>query len=511
VVICTLQLLTCYVLCQVKLLTSSILGSSFLKNVYSIYQYPDQSRTTTWQPTVGLVSLVNATVAAQDFYAVRNLRQSLSAVSANQASVAGTTPYSPPSTTSANSNNNPGTGAKTTSTAIIIACSIVGFFVLAIAAFVGWWFWRRKNESGGGAMGYGRRRKRKSDDDSSRRSEDMGMGMMGLGMGMGRPETHRSDHSTSTLRSKKHEEVQRQKSMIEGYGVNYYDEGEVISRTREGDRDGDNEGDSWTEGGDSIRLGYIPELLEEEDNTTKMGTRMERASSGGSTPARGRSDKLRSSGLRETSVPKPEVRPAELNLGGNNGEDETDMVDLIALSPPKSHSAPRSRSRSQSRVQSQIRSSGSTSLSAPLDSGFDGSNGPGMGTASGNMSGPYPQPVYNSPTNANAALPSTTANPTAQAQSQARSKSKSRGLSMNMSGPFPTPNRTSLAQSSGSGHGQGQGQGQGSGVTSGVNGRAGVRKDSSASPMYEYDIRTSDYFGVPIVHSQPGDHQWSKG
>lgn len=157
-----------------------VLGSSFLKNVYSVFQYPDASKGA-WQPTVGFVSLTNPSTAAKDFYAVRNLRQSLSDVSNGNGAGA------PPSPGS----GSPAAQHRVVSTAIIAACSVIGFFVLAAAAFCAWWFWLRRKLGATGVVEYK---------------------MANLNGG-----SSPSDQGISTVRSRKHETTQRQKSMVEGY------------------------------------------------------------------------------------------------------------------------------------------------------------------------------------------------------------------------------------------------------------------------------------------------------
>nr|ODN86690.1 hypothetical protein L203_03938 [Cryptococcus depauperatus CBS 7841] len=199
-----------------------ILGSSFLKNVYSIYQYPDTNSHSTWQPTVGLVSLTNASIASQDFYAVRVLHQSLSLVSSNQASTNPNAPgYNPTP-----HDGDTSAGKKAVSSTVIAVGSVVGFFVLASAAFCAWWFWLRRKFGAGGVVVYKTRQRRSYLHD------------------------RKSDYSSSTLRNKKHDYTQRQKSMIQGY-MDYEDDFWV----------------SGTEGADSIRLGYIPEPVEKYDET----------------------------------------------------------------------------------------------------------------------------------------------------------------------------------------------------------------------------------------------------
>ncbi|KAK8845361.1 hypothetical protein IAR55_006074 [Kwoniella newhampshirensis] len=243
-----------------------ILGSSFLKNVYAIFQYPDVSRASNWQPTVGLIPLTNASVASQDFYAVRTLHQSLSTVSSShQSTYGGTTPtgQNPQSSSAAAA-----TGRKVASTAVIAACSVVGFFVLAAAAFCAWWFWLRRKFGAGGVVEY-----------KSAPVRPNGAAAL------------KSDASTSTLRSKKHSETSRQKSMVEGYS--------------------DFEGDSWlstTEGGDSIRLGYMPEVVEEEDEgrQTRGG---DWRSSRGSSLARERIVEEEEAGIPLVDLADPKIPP----------------------------------------------------------------------------------------------------------------------------------------------------------------------------------------------------------
>ncbi|WVQ76421.1 hypothetical protein IAR50_006088 [Cryptococcus sp. DSM 104548] len=209
-----------------------ILGSAFMKNVYSIFKYPDTKKDVTWQPTVGLVPLTNASIASQDFYAVRVLHESLSIVSTTQATNAGGSGV-----------YNPGTGAvagtsgkKASNTAIIAASSVAGFFVFAVVAFCAWWFFLRRKFGATGSVPIRSFKRRPSATD------------------------HKSDHSMSTLRTQKHDYTNRQKSIIDGYKD--YDDDEWVS---------------GTEGGDSIRLGYIPEALEEGADEERQ-TRMARSS-----------------------------------------------------------------------------------------------------------------------------------------------------------------------------------------------------------------------------------------
>lgn len=202
-----------------------VLGSSFLKNVYSIFQYPDNLGRGTWQPTVGMISLTNATVASQDFYAVRVERQSLSSVSSDHSDGVGA---ANPSATNTGSHSNASgpEGRKVLSSAMIAGISVLALFVFAVALFCAWWFWLRRRFGKDGRVEY----------------PDLTAGDSRSTRG------HSAALSTSSSRNKKHDAAQRQKSMIEGYSD--YD-------------------DSWvstTEGADSIRLGYLPEVLEEHDD-----------------------------------------------------------------------------------------------------------------------------------------------------------------------------------------------------------------------------------------------------
>jgi len=319
----------------------SILGSAFLKNVYTIFQYPDENRTNkdTWQPTVGMISLTNASEASIDFYAVRFLHQSLSSVSAAQKSISPVTSSSAPSTPSVSSGNtSTAVGHKIVSTAIIASVSTVGFFAVAAAAFYAWWFWLRRKFGASGVVEYAAGPER-------------------------RPSKGReSDMSSSTLRNRKHDNMQRQKSMIEGYS--------------------DYERDSWlstTEGGDSIRLGYMPELLEEDEGRK---SRAADRSSVGST-------------FRHSSVDPAEERTAHLmDISDYEPAQPTDLAPVIAARPP-----PDRRGVSLSAARS-------ISFASPASA----ENGTPPTRSQG---GAYPQPHVPTSTNA-------------------------RSLSLAMAGPFPS-------------------------------------------------------------------------
>lgn len=333
-----------------------------MKNVYSVYRYPDTEKHKTWQPTVGLVPLTNASVASQDFYSVRVLHESLGTVSSDQAqsSSGGSS-----STNSGGSNASEGdTSKRAISSAVIAVISVIGFFVLAAAAFCAWWFWLRRKFGASGVVEYqtaGRRRRPS-------------------------PQGRNSDHSTSTLRSRKHVDTLRQKSMIEGYDI-YNDQESWVS---------------GTEGADSIRLGYIPEALEEEEEGGGMeGTG--RRSSRGSSTARSLASK---------------------SLGGEDEGAGVTLVDNVdPLSPGLESTTPGTRGRSPGRTSvgtgAGAGASASTSYSPfvdpPTSSASDSFPATGPATT-----GPYPSPL-----------------PSSYPKSHSHSNNKS--PSLGMSGPFPSP------------------------------------------------------------------------
>ncbi|BEJ17922.1 hypothetical protein CspHIS471_0701990 [Cutaneotrichosporon sp. HIS471] len=155
-----------------------VLGSSFLKNVYSIYQYPDQKlNPTSWQPTVGMLPLTNAALASRDFWLVRQERQPLRGVSSDSAGGRGNGGQS----AAANA------GQKRVATSTIIAvCSVLGFLAIAACAYFAWWFWNRRRHGKAGVVEY-----KMAEVD------------------------HGSD--SPPLRTRKHAETMRQKSMVDGY------------------------------------------------------------------------------------------------------------------------------------------------------------------------------------------------------------------------------------------------------------------------------------------------------
>lgn len=188
-----------------------VLGSSFMRNVYSVFRYPDQSKAgSSWRPSVGMVSLMDQATGSKDFYAVRNDHKALSAISQGRWD---------------GERGDPGAGAtpaqqhRVVSTAVIAACSVIGFFVLAAAAFCAWWFCMRRRVGASGRIDY--------------RLAD--------------PAPREHDRSDSTLRSSKHRNTLRQKSMVDGFS--------------------DADVESWksmTEGG-SIQLNSLREVREEDD------------------------------------------------------------------------------------------------------------------------------------------------------------------------------------------------------------------------------------------------------
>ena len=305
-----------------------ILGSSFLKNVYSIFQYPDNNGRRTWQPTVGMISLTNASVASQDFYAVRVQRQSLADVSSNHKSGVGA---SNPTATETSAVQNPITGAtssKGVSTAVIAGVSVLALFVFAAGAFCAWWFWLRRRFGKDGKVEF-------------------------LNSNPRDPRGHRSTLSASSLRSKKHNAALRQKSMMEG--LSDYE-------------------DSWvstTEGGDSIRLGCMPEVAEEDDD--RMGMGMGQRSS-------------RASSSRHGS-------PAR-------GADEKDLVDLEDEEAEELKAMPEAGPRASSSRRRDLSPSASKTLSFATDTS-DSTRYPSSYTyprssSNWSMSGPFPSPARQS-------------------------------------------------------------------------------------------------------------------
>lgn len=267
------------------------------------------------------------------------------------------------STNSGGSNASEGdTSRRAVSSAVIAVISVIGFFVLAAAAFCAWWFWLRRKFGASGVVEYktaGRRRRPS-------------------------PQGQTSDRSTSTLRSRKHVDILRQKSMIEGYDI-YNDQESWVS---------------GTEGADSIRLGYIPEALEEEEEGGGMagtGDRSVDRSSQGSSIARS---------LASKSL---------------DGEDEGVGVALMdnvdPLSPGLESTTSGTRGRSPGRTSAGA--GASTSYSPFVDPPTSSASDP-FPTTGPASTGPYPSPLPPS-------------------HSKPPSHSHNRSPSMGMSGPFPSP------------------------------------------------------------------------
>lgn len=193
--------------------TDIVLGSSFLRNVYSVFRYPDQSKSgSSWRPSVGMIALTTQSNASKEFYAVRNDHKALSAISQGKWDGSRGDPAN---------DATPAEQHRVVSTAIIAACSVIGFFVLAAAAFCAWWFCMRRKVGASGKIEYTL---------------------------ADRPSTEH-DNSASTLRSSKHRSMLRQKSLVDGFS--------------------DADIESWktmTEGGSSsYKLGSLREVQELDD------------------------------------------------------------------------------------------------------------------------------------------------------------------------------------------------------------------------------------------------------
>lgn len=184
-----------------------ILGSSFLKNVYSVYTYPTAGATTrSWQPQVGLISLTNATKASQQFYNVRSLNMPLSSGGASSSGGGnGGNTGSSPGNSAAEAQ-----GHHVISGGIIALAVILGFAGVAAGLFCAWYFWLRRK--------YGK--------DGSAPDYQMHVKENGGGGGG-------DDAAAGARRSKKFRSMQRQKSMIDGYSDFDMDDsyGEIESRT----------------------------------------------------------------------------------------------------------------------------------------------------------------------------------------------------------------------------------------------------------------------------------------
>lgn len=372
-----------------------VFGSSFLKNVYTVFSYPDQARNGLWQPQVGLIGLTNASLASEDFYAVRTLRQSLASVSSQGPFIGdSSSPSSPSSTPSATSG-----GGSVVNTTAIVAGSVVGFFVLAAFAFCAWWFFLKRKY---GAAGYPSRKRANGEPGTPESESAAKLAVLGGLAG----------------RSKKHQEVYRQKSMIEGYS--------------------DYEGDSWTEGADSLALGYMPEVAED-------GGRME--------GARGRREGSAGSSLR-TSRLVTAVTAAELEKEVGEGADVDGRTPIQGGGQGIQPTSTRSRSigRSSSRPRH-------PDLPRPTFAGMP-SNDDVSPTLYDITVPPIPASLsQNSQATASGPVP----------LPRGRPRDTARTMSISMSGPFPSTT---------------------------ANGMAGRHRQSEieTSPMYE--IRSSDYFDI---------------
>jgi hypothetical protein len=330
------------------------MGSAFLKNVYSIFQYPDTTKGTTWQPTVGMISLTNASVASTDFYAVRTLHQSLSTVSSRSGGSTSGGTSSPSSQVTSGSGS---AGHAVASTTIIIACSVVGFFVFAAAAFCAWWFWLRRKFGAAGVVQY---------KNASDRPGGPG---------------HKSELSGSTLRSRKHTDVQRQKSMIEGYS--------------------DFEGDSWlstTEGADSIRLGYLPEVIEEDEGRTSRPVERNsadfsvRTSSNGQTPTAALLD-LSDGERSPRAILNPLRRESDVSVPRRDASPANRTVSFLAMTAEPGGMSPTRYSETHDLLMDSP-----TSISPPSPYAYPSTlPAPGAGRGmSMSMSGPFPSPMRSS-------------------------------------------------------------------------------------------------------------------
>lgn len=130
-----------------------------------------------WQPTVGMIPLTDAAVASRDFWQVRRERQPLRGVSSGTVGGLGNAQQS----AAANA------GQKRVATSTIIAvCSVLGFLAIAACAYFAWWFWNRRRHGKSGVVEYK-------------------MAQMEPGS------------SSPTLRTRKHVEMMRQKSMVDGF------------------------------------------------------------------------------------------------------------------------------------------------------------------------------------------------------------------------------------------------------------------------------------------------------
>ncbi|KAJ9123052.1 hypothetical protein QFC22_001241 [Naganishia vaughanmartiniae] len=177
-----------------------ILGVSFLKNVYSIYTYPSSyTSTSSWLPMVGMLSLTNMTAAGQEFYDVRVQHSTYP----GQVTTTGSTPSRTADAAASQA------GHQVLSGGIIALAVVLGFVGIAAGLFCAWFFWLRKKYGSKGVPVFAGRRGRKGASGSISGTEgSMGgtdrLELTAGGAGVGR-------------RSKKYRDMQRQKSMIDGY------------------------------------------------------------------------------------------------------------------------------------------------------------------------------------------------------------------------------------------------------------------------------------------------------
>ncbi|GHJ86306.1 hypothetical protein NliqN6_2708 [Naganishia liquefaciens] len=173
-----------------------ILGAAYLKNVYSIYTYPSSSESTSsWLPMVGQLSLTNATEAAQEFYDVRVQHSSYP----GQVSSVGTAPSQSPDAAADHA------GHQVLSGGIIALAVVLGFVGFAAALFCAWFFWLRKKYGTKGVPAFASHRKG-------------GMGSVnGTDGSIGTDNFELTGAAGLGRRSKKYRNMQRQKSMIDGF------------------------------------------------------------------------------------------------------------------------------------------------------------------------------------------------------------------------------------------------------------------------------------------------------
>lgn len=147
---------------------------------------------------VGMLSLTNMTAAGQEFYDVRVQHSSYP----GQVTTTGSTPTKTADAASSQ------TGHQVLSGGIIALAVVLGFVGVAAGLFCAWFFWlRKKHGLKGVPVLAGRQRGRKGTSASADGTD----GSMGV-----------ADHmeltaAGSVRRSKKYRDMQRQKSMIDGY------------------------------------------------------------------------------------------------------------------------------------------------------------------------------------------------------------------------------------------------------------------------------------------------------